>query len=376
MSYHNFSFEFKVNGAPTAATRVPREKKKKKKIEIKPAFAMPRDVPEPVGERDNRRMSQVVRGTAPAVATAKFQGAGVSEITTDEGSAYLIRQPVPEEFTHKTGPSVAPDAKVERTLCIFNGRFPGDRTMSERKLLDKESYLSHLYHYEDQEDAPLAKRHLKYIRQDAQVSAGNLIDTESKAVPEIPHGPLSPANFARLQREVNGLRRDGVVVFKDIESDWEQEDPEDKRNLKEAHENFLKSPKLMRAKLHLLSKYEKTKRDSSDAVKPFIRDKWNKIARAHLADLGVAGAEFFEVHSVHLVDDAAERYHIDLLGLGPSALVVVLKTNAPYHVLFAAVKQGDCPEAAVRLYGDEDDEETAAVPPPGNVDVYICITWA
>jgi hypothetical protein len=248
--------------------------------------------------------------------------------------------------------------------------------MSERKLLDKESYLSHLYHYEDKEDAPLAKRHLKYIREDAQVSAGNLIDTESKAVPEIPHGPLSPANFARLQREVNGLRRDGVVVFKDIESDWEQEDPEDKRNLKEAHENFLKSPKLMGAKLNLLSKYEKTKRDSSDAVKPFIRDKWNKIARAHLADLGVAGAEFFEVHSVHLVDDAAERYHIDLLGLGPSALVVVLKTNGPYRVLFAAVKQGDCPEAAVRLYGDEDDEETAAVPPPGNVDVYICITWA
>ena len=133
-------------------------------------------------------MSQVVRGTAPAVATAKFQGAGVSEITTGKGSAYLIRQPVPEKFTHKTGPSVAPDAKVKRTLCIFNGRFPGDPTMPERKLLHKESYLSHLYHYEyeDQEDAPLAERHLKYIREDAQVSAGNLIDTESKAVPEIP----------------------------------------------------------------------------------------------------------------------------------------------------------------------------------------------
>ena len=65
--------------------------------------------------------------------------------------------------------------------------------MPERKLLHKESYLSHLYHYgyEDQEDAPLAERHLKYIREDAQVSAGNLIDTESKAVPEIPHGPVS-----------------------------------------------------------------------------------------------------------------------------------------------------------------------------------------
>ena len=89
----------------------------------------------------------------------------------------------------------------------------------------------------------------------------------------------------------------------------------------------------------------------------------------------MAGAEFFEVHSVHLVDDAAHRFHLDLLGLGPSALVVVLETNEPYHVLFAAVTQGDCPKDGVRLYGDDDDDETAAVPPPGNVDVYICITW-
>ena len=289
-------------------------------------------------------MSQVVRGTAPAVATAKFQGAGVSEITTGKGSAYLIRQPVPKKFTHKTGPSVAPDAKVKRTLCIFNGRFPGDPTMAERKLLHKKSYLSHLYHYEyeDQEDAPLAERHLKYIREDAQVSAGNLIDTESKAVPEIPHGPVSPKTFRSLQREVKGLEQDGVIVFKDIESDWEGETPENKRNLKEAHENLLKSPKLMRAKLNPLSKYYK--KDRSDPMKPFIRDKWNKIARAHLADLGVADAEFFEVHSVHLVDDAAHRFHLDLLGLGPSALVVVLETDEPYHVLFAAVKQGDCPK--------------------------------
>ena len=134
--------------------------------------------------------------------------------------------------------------------------------MSERKFLHKESYLSHLYHYgyEDQEDAFLAGRHSKYIREDAQVSAGNLIDTESKAVPEIPHGPLSPENFKRLQGEVNGLKRDGVIVFTDIESDWAEETPENKRNLKEAHENFLKSPLLMTAKLTLLSKYEKKKR--------------------------------------------------------------------------------------------------------------------
>ena len=320
----------------------------------------------------------VVSGAAPAGVTAKFQGAGVSDIITRKGSAYLIRQPVPETFTHKTGPSVAPDAEVKRTLCVFNGRFPGDPTMKERKLLHKESYLSHLYHYgyEDQEDAPLAERRIKYIREDAQVSAGNLIDTESKAVPEIPHGPLSPENFKRLQGEVNGLKRDGVIVFTDIESDWAEETPENKRNLKEAHENLLKCPWLMRAKLTLLSKYEKTKRDQSDPMKPFLRDKWNKIARAHLADLGVVGAEFFEVHSVHLVDDVAGRYHIDLLGLGPSALVVALETDEPYHVLFAAVKQGDCPEDAVRPYGDDDDDETAAAPPPGNVDVYICITWA
>jgi hypothetical protein len=249
--------------------------------------------------------------------------------------------------------------------------------MSERKYLHKESYLSHLYHYgyEDQEDAPRAERRIKYIREDAQVSAGNLIDTESKAVPEIPHGPLSPENFKRLQGEVNGLKRDGVIVFTDIESDWAEETPENKRNLKEAHENFLKSPWLMRAKLTLLSKYEKKKRDQSDPGKPFLRDKWNKIARAHLTDLGVADAKFFEVHSVHLVDDVAGRYHIDLLGLGPSALVVALETDEPYHVLFAAVKQG-CPEDAVRPYGDDDDDKTAAAPPPGNVDVYICITWA
>jgi hypothetical protein len=323
----------------------------------------------------------VVSGAAPAGVTAEFQGAGVSKITTDKGSAYLIRQPVPETFTHKTGPSVAPGAEVKRTLCIFNGRFPGDPTMSERELLDKESYLSHLYHYRDDNqgvarDAPLAERKTKYIKQDAQVRAENLIDTESKAVPEIPHGPLSPANFKRLQKEVKGLRRDGVVVFTDIESDWEEETPENKRNLKEAHENFLKCPWLMRAKLNRLSKFEKKKRDQSDAGKPFLRDKWNKIARAHLADLGVAGAEFFEVHSVHLVDDVAGRYHIDLLGLGPSALVVVLEADEPYHVLFAAVKQGDLPQDAARPYGDDDDDETAAVPPPGNADVYICITWA
>jgi hypothetical protein len=83
----------------------------------------------------------------------------------------------------------------------------------------------------------------------------------------------------------------------------------------------------------------------------------------------VADAHLFEAESVHLVNDVAGRYHFDLLGLGQSALVTVLETNEPYYVLFAAVKKGECPDDALRLYGD-------AVPPPGNVDAYISIIWA
>ena len=325
-------------------------------------------------ERDNRCLSQVVSGAAPVVAAAEFQGAGVSRITTDEGESYLIR--VPEQFVHMTGPCLAPDTEVERVLCVIGGRFPGDPTTSEHDRLRKKSYMSHLYHYgytnqAVARDAPVSERKSKYIEKDAQARAENLIDTESTAVPEIPHGPLSHENFERLKREARNLRR-GVILFTGLEDEWEKETPENKRNLLEAHENLRKS-RLLGKKPILINKHVKPDRDSSDADKPTIRAKWNTIARANLNDLNVADADDFEVESVHLVNDLAGRYHYDLLGLGQTVIVTALETNEPYYVLFAAVKQGDCPEEDLRLYGDD---ETAAVPPPGNVDAYICIAWS
>jgi hypothetical protein len=242
--------------------------------------------------------------------------------------------------------------------------------MSEHEQLRKKSYLSHLYHfgYENQgvaRDAPLLQRKSMYIAKPAQVRAENLIDTESKAVPDIPHGRLSSENFQRLKKQVEVLKRQGgVILFTGIEREM-KETPENTQNLLEAHANIRRFP-LLGKKPFELSVYEKKPRDSGDADKPTIHDIWNTLARANLTDLGVADAKSFQVQSVHLVDDVAERYHNDLLGLGQSPLVTVMKANNPYYVLFAAVKQGDCPADALILHG-ADDDETAAVPPPGNV---------
>ena len=323
-------------------------------------------------ERDNRCLAQVISGAKPVVAAAKFQGAGVSNITTDEGESYLIRQPVPEKFVHMTGPCLAPDAQVTRTLCVIGGRFPGDPTTSEHDRLRKESYMSYLYHYKYANqgvarDAPVSERKSEYIEKDAQARAENLIDAESTAVPRIPHGRLSDENFERLKREVRHQRL-GVILFTGLESEWKKETPENARNLMEAHEN-LRVSRLLGMDPTLINMHVKTGRDSGNADKPTIQAKWSTIARANLKDLDVADAHLFEAESVHLVNDVAGRYHFDLLGLGQSALVTVLETNEPYYVLFAAVKKGECPDDALRLYGD-------AVPPPGNVDAYISITWA
>lgn len=289
--------------------------------------------------------------------------------------SYLIRQPVPATFVHQTGPCVGLDTQVIRLLLVIHGHFPGDPTMSEHEHLRKKTFLSHLYHfgYVDQgveRDAPLESRKIKIIEKDAQVRAEGLIDTESTLVPSIPHGPLSEKTFKSLLAQTEGLRRQGVLLFTGITgtgSGMENETLENKRNLEEALANIMKYPLLNSVPVPY-NNFEKTKRDQNTAEKPTIRGKWNKIARAMGTDLCVKDAEHFEVFSVLLVDDAALRKHNDRLGLGQSAYVTVLKTNDAYKVLFAAVKQGDCPDVYLRLYGDDDD--------PGYVDVCISIAWA
>ena len=294
------------------------------------------------------------------------------EITVKAKESYLIRQPVPQTFVHKTGPCVELKTEVTRLLLVIHGHFPGDPTMSEHDQLKKKSCLSHLYHfrYEDQgveRDAPLESRKIKIVEKDAQVRAEGLIDTESTLVPAIPHGPLSEKTFNSLQVQIAGLRRQGVLLFTGITgtgSGMENETQENKRNLEEALANLMKYP-LLTSEPVPINNFMKTQNNQNNAEKPTIRGKWNKISRAMGTDLGVPDAEHFEVFSVHLVDDAALRSHNDRLGLGQSVYVTVLNTNDAYKVLFAAVKQGDCSEVSLRLYGDDDD--------PG---VYISITWA
>ena len=292
-----------------------------------------------------------------------------------KGWSYLIRQPVPRHWVHQTGPCLELKTEVERVLLVMHGHFPGDPTMSEDDHLRKKSFLSHLYHfrYVNQgvaRDAPLESRKIKIVEKDAQVRAEGLIDTESTLVPAIPHGPLSDKTFKSLQAQKGGLERQGILLFTGITGDrsgMENETQENKRNLEEALENIMKYPLLNSVPVRY-NNFEKPQRDQGTAEKPTIRGKWNKLARAVGTDLGVRDAEHFEVFSVHLVDDAALRCHNDRLGLGQSVYVTPLETNDAYKVLFAAVKQGDCPEVCLRLYGDDDV--------PGYVDVYISITWA
>jgi hypothetical protein len=296
--------------------------------------------------------------------TVKFEGAGVSSITLEQGWSYLIGSKLTDAlYVHKTGPNESNEGDVDRLVIIISGHFPGDPTVSEHGLLRKGSYLSSLYHYRYKNqrvarEAPARDKEVEYIPEVEQVPAEDLIDTQSNEVPEIPHGPLSKETFKRLQQLANGLKRTGkLIIFSQFDSGMEQETSENKANLKEAYENMKNSPFLSDSKIVEYNDHQK--KDQRNPEAPTVRSIWNAVARDMARDLAVPGAEGFHVFSVRIVKEAALRYHLDQQGFGPSVMVGVLTTEHAYKVLFAKGKQGSpvprsffivCPEVFCLLF--------------------------
>jgi hypothetical protein len=294
----------------------------------------------------------------------KFEGAGVSSITLEQGWSYLIGSKLTDAlYVHKTGPNESNEGDVDRLVIIISGHFPGDPTVSEHGLLRKGSYLSSLYHYRYKNqrvarEAPARDKEVEYIPEVEQVPAEDLIDTQSNEVPEIPHGPLSKETFKRLQQLANGLKRTGkLIIFSQFDSGMEQETSENKANLKEAYENMKNSPFLSDSKIVEYNDHQK--KDQRNPEAPTVRSIWNAVARDMARDLAVPGAEGFHVFSVRIVKEAALRYHLDQQGFGPSVMVGVLTTEHAYKVLFAKGKQGSpvprsffivCPEVFCLLF--------------------------
>lgn len=204
--------------------------------------------------------------------------------------------------------------------------------------------------------ASFAKRAIEYIQEADQVRAEELIDTESKQVPTIPHGSLSDGTFQRLRTLVEGISRSGQIKFSETNSGMENETAENKDHLKEAYDNMHAYPLPRTVVPVAINDFQRKHKERNDPSKLTIRQTWNKQARSMLAEVGEPDAQRFQVLSVRVVEDAARRYHIDRLGLGPSVLVGVMEADDEYRVLFAAVKQGVCPQDGMRRNGKENEE--------------------
>ena len=286
--------------------------------------------------------------TTTAAATVVFEGAGISYITVEPGSAYLVRSKEENfDLVHKTGPRV-PDASdhkpVKRLAAIFGGHFRGDPTRSEHELLEKGTNLSHLYHYGYQNQGGVARtlvpreKKIVYTQPEDQVNADELIDTLSRRVPEIPHGPMQKNTWETLKKAATKLRKGGsMVIFSGIDSTMERETIESGENVKEAYDNMKEWPWSKSGRSEY-NDFEKV--DPSNPQSRTVRSVWTDLARSIASNIGVYDAESFQLLSVRLVDTAALQFHLDQLGFGPSVMVAVVHSDACYRVDFAYAKEG------------------------------------
>ena len=243
---------------------------------------------------------------------------------------YFIDTSVSQLYAHQTGPTwPLPDKELKRKVLIMSGYMKDEPTFPELRLLQKGSFGSEFYHYKMD-----ASGHTVY--DNCEPEKEDRIDTDCEEAPNILAGPLTQDSLRPLKNLVKEVYKLGTMVFTDVAADVSSVNAS---NLRQALGNMVKYQHIQGSrKLRELNDHMRTDGSNPDILP--CRARCTLIAQRILRELGLPNADKFVVCSVRIVDCAAEQYHLDREGFGPSVLVIVLSSNGKYKVRFARMKSG------------------------------------